>query len=280
MSMQHDPESPPGPPLTVREPETARPGRPLLIGLSVLCAVLLLATIGLAITSFRLLTAPVAASEPSPSPSVTAPGRNGDQSVLGVDITIHSELEFGEVAVSARYHDRFTAVFAPMTWADDTEAATVAFDLTAYDADGRIIERELNLSYVLPGQEAMFYTTFDADISEATTIAIEQTGLERSSPSNAGGITLSDVDAEIWPWLTVSATSTLTSAVEYPDLYVVGYVDGDVFGVCTALATVPAGGDFEANCDVVAASSSEEIIEVDELPEDAEFTAFITLDAP
>jgi len=253
-----------------------------LIALSIACAVLLLTTVGLGgTTAWLWLDRETAASaEPTPSPSTadSADPTNAPQSVRGYEVTVVSEVVFDDFAMTAPDSSGYTVLFATMTNESSIHVANHFFDLTAYREDGTIIERRSSGAYILPNQTTIFQGIFAEDISDAAAIRIEQSRTDWVEPALTGDITLDAARSGDEGYVEAEFTSGLSAAAEYSDIFIVGFVDGEVFAVCSDLEDVPASGaTFSAECYLEPASKGD-LVDPGEIPDDATFGAYLKVD--
>lgn len=259
------------------------PSTPLLV-LGIASIVLLLTTIALGgLTAWLLLTRGSAGppvSSPSPDASQTTPGEA--QLVQGIEITtsVDPALDLGSFAMSAPDEGGFVAIVAPVTWTNTTDAVSAYFDVTAYDAAGDIINRNPSSFYALPGQETFFVGIFSADLSDAVRITVEQTKADVEPPIMTGGITVEVTESGESSFLGARMATGLSAVPEYPKVYLVGYVDGEMFGYCYDYADIPASGTFISTCKVIAVSADGDPWFDGEFPEDAEYRVFLELSIP
>ena len=283
---------PPGSPMGVAMPAAdaadavpAPPGKrlgPLLIGLIVGCCVMLVATIALGATTLSLLN-PASATEtppPSATPEPTPDDSSRVQTVRGIEVVAHSDLAFGEFALSDMTDGVFTVLVAPISWDDETSGIDASFDITAYDADGRVVNRNPASTYVLPGQEGFFQGIFSADLSDVVRIRVEQTRAEIAAPLMTGGISMTRSETLVQdgrPYAAANISSTLSAVPTLPDVFLAGYVDDELFGYCSDSPDIPAGGEFVAVCELTPVTKDEHLLD-GRIPEDAEFRAYLELD--
>ncbi len=248
---------------------------------------MLVATIALGATTLSLLNASPA--DPSPTPKPTAEpspsGKNAPQTVRGYEVTIHSDLAFGDLAMSDTVDGRYTLLVAPLSWEDESAGIDASFEITAYDSDGRIIDRTPTSTYVLPGQDGFFRGIFSEDLSDAVRITVEQTRAETGAPPMTGAITLThtetlekSTDEGRKVYVGGNLTSTLSVVPTHPDVFFAGYVDGELFGYCDDMPDIPAGGDFTAVCALTPVTRDEHLLD-GRLPKGAEFRVYLKLDA-
>lgn len=277
------PEPPGGhEPLAVEE--TPRPrntrGRLALVALSVACAALLVLTIGLGSTAFRLLSERTAALAPLPtaSPSPTAAA---SQTVQGTEVSAHSDVRFDGWTMTAKGASRHTYLYAVITSEEKSQAVEVGFDATAYTSDGRIIDRAPAAVYLLPEQRSMYSAIFSEDLSQAATIVVEQTWIERSIPAITGEIVTDSIGSADGYQIEASLTSTLNQVPPYSEMVLTWSVDGELRGVCSAITDIPAGGSFTADCPPEHVGRGQVASdELADLPADAVYDVFLVLETP
>ncbi|WP_309102015.1 hypothetical protein [Microbacterium sp.] len=256
--------------------------RRLLITLAIACAVLLLTTVGFGATAAWLWldrgTAASAEPTPSPSPGTSGEPTNAPQQVRGYEVTVVSEIVFGDFAMTAPDSNGYTILFATMTNESSNQVANHFFDITAYREDGTIIERRSTGAYILPNQTTLFQGIFAEDISDAAAIRIEQSRTEWVEPALTGDITLDAARSGEEGYIEGDFTSGLSAAAEYSDIFIVGFVEGEIFAVCSDLEDIPAaGGTFAAECYLEPASKGD-LVDPGEIPEDATFAAYLSVD--
>lgn len=261
------------------QPERSRMARLVLIGLSVACAILLASTTVLATTTFRLWGERTPAlAEPTPTP--TPAGDVAAQTLQGIEITAQSGVSLDDWGMTAIGDSRHTMLYATLTSDSSEQAVDVSFDATAYTEDGRIIDRAPTAAYLLPGQTSMFHAIFSEDLSDAARIVVEQTRIEREAPAITGELVTESITLDDIGQLVGAFTSTLNPTPAYSDFYLVAYVDGEMYAVCEGVADIPADGRFETGCFAEHVGKEAERGEVEEMPADAEFEAYLTLTAP
>jgi hypothetical protein len=276
------------PPLAAPPPDPASSGwglrHPLVIALIVGCVVMLTATLVLASTALSLLRPASSAAVPTPTPTPTGDADPGAQNARGIDITTHSDLEFGQYALSDTLEGIYTYLIAPVSWSDQTSGIDVSFDITAFDAEGRILDRRPVSTYLLPGHEGLFVGLFTVQLSDVARISVEQTRAEVDAPLMTGTITmtrsetLAKSDGGVRKAYVAGAfLSTLSKAPTYPDVYFAAFADGELYAFCVAYPDIPAGGEFVDSC-ALTAVTREDRVRDDLLPDGAEFRAYLELD--
>lgn len=259
----------------------SRPRSPLIITLSVLCAVLLATTIGFAITTLSLWNnAPAGAPTPSASPSASPTPDKAAQTVHGIPITVSSDLNIDNFAMTPPSDSRYTKLYAVISYSgDDDEAVTALFDVTAYDSDGAIIDRAPASIYLLPGQTSLLEILLSGEIADSVSLAVEQTLFDVEAPVMTGGLELDDLHGADSGYVEGDFTSTFSQASEYADLYFVGFVDGEIYAVCSDFLGIPANAPFTSGC-YLDEAWNEELAGGGMLPADAEFDTFVALEIP
>lgn len=260
-------------------PERTKLG-PFLVALIVGCCVMLIATMALGASTFALLRPASADASPTPKPSPTEPGGAMTQTVRGVEVVTQSDLDFGRFAMSDKDEDGYTLLVAPVSWDDETSGVAAWFDFTAYDVEGRIINRHPTSVYILPGQEGFFQGIFSSDLSEAVRITVEQVSADVEAPPMTGEITMTRSETlkeDGKNYVGGNFTSSLSVAPSNADVFIAGYVDGELFGYCSDLPDIPAGGEFVAICALTPVTQDDHVLD-DTVPEDAEFRAYLALD--
>ncbi|MDQ0644384.1 hypothetical protein [Microbacterium murale] len=263
-------------------PRDSRNG--LVLALAIVCAVLLITTIGFGGVAAWLWfdRSAVAAPQPPPTPtSTSATAADEPQIVQGIEVSTVSDLVFGSFAMSKITPDDYVGLYATVTNEDPERAAELYFDVTAYAEDGSILDRGPTSVYILPGQVSMFQGVFSSDITDAVSIRVEQTMGEFAEPIMTGEVT-TDKMLGGEGYVEATLVSTLSQVPEYPDVYIAGYVDGKLFGVCSDMPDIPSNAGFTSGCylEAVSADSQAEFAEFTEFPKDAEFEAYLALDLP
>lgn len=270
-------------PLAVEE--TPRPRntrrRLALVALSVACAALLALTIGLGSTAFRLLSERTAALAPLPTASASPTAVAASQTVQGTEVSAHSDVGFDGWTMTAKGASRHTYLYAIITSEEKSQAVEVGFDATAYTSDGRIIDRAPAAVYLLPEQRSMYSAIFSEDLSQAATIVVEQTWIERSIPAITGEIITDSIGSADGYQIEASLTSTLSQVPPYSEMVLTWSVDGELRGVCSAIADIPAGGSFVADCPPEHVGREQVASdELADLPADAVYDVFLVLETP
>lgn len=266
---------PPTEPAPAKEPRNG-----LVLALAIACAVLLLTTIGFGGAAAWLWfdRSATAAPEPTATPTGTAEASDEPQIVQGIEVSTASDLEFGSFALSEISPDDYVSLYATVTNKDSDQAAEMYFDVTAYAEDGRILDRGAASVYILPGQVSMFDGVFSSDITEATSIKVEQTMGELVDPIMTGEVTTDSLRGGDG-FVEATLTSTLSQVPEYPELFIAGFVDGKLIGVCYDMPDIPANAGFTAGC-YLEPASADSPQEYTDFPKDAKFEAYLALDIP
>lgn len=269
------------PPAVERSPHPSARRGLFIIGLSVACAALLALTIGLASTAFRLVSERTAANAALPTASASPTATAAQQTVQGIEVTAHSDMAFSEWTMTAMGASRHTYLYAIISSEDESQAVEAGFDATAYTSDGRIIDRAPASLYLLPEQKSMYSAIFSEDLSEAATIVVEQVWAERSSPAITGEVITESIGSPDGYSIESTLTSTLSQVPGYSEIVLTWSVDGELRGVCSTTAEIPAGGSFTADCHPEHVGREQvESDELAELPADAAFDAYLVLETP
>lgn len=268
------PTAPPSPPSDTAPPKKRNAA---LIALAIVCSVLLLSTIGLGITTALLLRGgSVIGSPPSPEPTATDQGSGGaTASVQGYAVTVASDLRVDHFALTS--DTDISTLYALVTNTNSNQIAQASFDITAYDADGRIIYRTLDLFYLLPGQTTAMDASFLAAVDDLDHFAVEQTRIEWVDPAISGGASI--VEARTGDsYVEADLTSTLSAVAEYTEVYLAVFVEDEIVGICSDLVDFPAsGGTLTVSCGLDPAYDMSEV-DLDDLPADAEVDVFLKID--
>jgi hypothetical protein len=164
-----------------------------------------------------------------------------------------------------------------MTNENSDAVADFTFDLTAYRADGTVVDRTSDVVFVLPGQTSVFQGIFSLDLSEAVRFTLEQVRTEWTPPPITGGITLTEARAGSGV-VEVDLASTLSVPAEYTDVFLVAFVDDEIVGLCSRLEDMPAaGGTVTTRC-ALDPAYPEKPTALEDLPPDAEVDAFLAID--
>lgn len=295
--LQRVPLAPPvfAPPLVADEPAVPLPapvpptGAPLdhqprkrrsaLIALAIACSVLLLSTIGLGITTLLLLRGGSAITlAPSPGPtSTTIDSDSGaaTATVQGYPVTVMSDLRVDHFTLAS--DTRVSTLYALVTNTNSNQVAQASFDITAYDADGRVIYRTLDLFYLLPGQTTVMDASFLAALNDLDHVAVEQTRIDWIDPTISGGADI--VEARTGEsYVEADLTSTLSASAEYTEVYLVVFVEDEIVGICYDLLDFPASGNaLTVSCGLEEAYDEDQV-DLDDLPTDTEVDVFLKID--
>ena len=251
-----------------------------VIALAIACSVLLLATLGLGATTALLLLGggSTSAPEPSPAPTSTTTGTDttdADATVQGFPVRVFSDLRVHHFALSTG--TGVPTLYALVTNTSSNQVAKTSFDITAYDADGRVIDRTLDIFYLLPDQTSMLDAGFLTDIDDLDHFTIEQLDIEWIDPAITGGATISEARTGDG-YVEADLASTLSTSAEYTEVYAAVFVDDKIVGVCYDLVDFPASaGTLTVSCGLDSAWSDDEV-DVEDLPADAEVDVFLKID--
>ncbi|MGX1934766.1 hypothetical protein [Microbacterium resistens] len=288
------PPVPPPPAPPARTPALPR-RRPLMIALAVGAAVLLAATIGLGARTLQLLAdaqrtpAPASPSTPTPEATTPAPDPLGPApgytqeplTAQGVEVLVNSVFTVEELALTRWVsEDAFTTLYAPVRYdGDAAPSGSYYFDVTAYDAEGRILQRSpTNISWLPDQREGMLSVALQTDLPEAARFVIDQTVAEEAPAPLAGALSLQSVEVENGILRAVIA-SGLTQPTSQADIMIGGYADGVLFAACSIpTLEIPAGGSIEESC-VFDAVGSEFVPDegMPVVPDDAEYRVSLSL---
>lgn len=266
-------------PQNVSAPRYLRRG--LLIALSIAAVVLVASTITTGILLFGMLgQRPAAAPEPSTSPSPTA--TREPQTVHGIPVSIRdTALEFG-TWVAEPWVDGETRLFATMSNPSKTQAVSIFYDVTAYDAKGRILDRTLGSADLLPGGEGVFSSSsLRAEPDDIAEIVIEQTRISAAASPYTGEISEPQVTADRESGaVDFVIPSSLSPDLDRPWVDVIALVDGEIIGQCDAV-TAEGARPFTGRCYLQPTAKG--VAEVPEnhfmtLPENAEVRAFLRVE--
>ncbi|WP_433675850.1 hypothetical protein [Microbacterium gorillae] len=262
--------------------ETSVPRRPAAVRiLTVTAVVLLLATVALGFMAFRLWgerpaaapeastptptstrpSSPSASPTPSPSLATPLPATQPQLTSQGVPVVVRGDFTVRELAMTRWEPDAFTRLLAPVELPEDaTLFGTVYLDVTAYDAEGNIIDRSPTLFTWRPGQtRGLINTLMKADLPSAAQFVIEQTKLEEEAFDVTGELTVASVTVGEAVGLQALAdfalNSTLSRDLEVADVGILGFADGRLFAACVTPVDVPVGAVFADDCIWESASS-------------------------
>lgn len=272
--------SPPPVPLPVPPTDAPRPSAPPrsrrnagIIALSIACVVLLITTTGLGVTTvIALRGSPVGSAPTTPAPSATA---DTTPDVQGHPVVVFSDLPVDHFALDPR--PDLSTLYAVVTNDDSDQSVEASFDITAYDADGRILHRTLDLVHLLPGTATMLDASFLDPITDVDHFTIEQTSIEWITPTADAGVTI--VEARTGGGVVeADLTSTASVAVDFAEVYFVIFIDEEIVGVCYDYADLPVGdAALTARCRLDSAYAQNEV-DVEDLPADAVVDVFLKLD--
>ncbi|MEI3847176.1 MULTISPECIES: hypothetical protein [Microbacterium] len=266
-----------------------------MFALAVGAAVLLAATIGLGARTLQLLadaqgaSAPASSSTPTPDattpppdPLGAAPGYTQEPlTAQGVQVLVNSVFTVEELALTRWVSDdAFTTLYAPVRYDGESPlSGSFSFDVTAYDAEGRILERSpTNISWLPDQREGMLSVALQTDLPEAARFVIDQTVAEEAPAPLAGALSLQGVEVEDGILRAVIA-SGLTQPTGQADILIGGYADGVLFAACSVPTLgIPAGGSLEESC-IFNAVGSEFVPEgeIPVVPDEAEYRITLSL---
>lgn len=244
-----------------------------IIALSIACSILLLTTIGLGVTTaITLWGSPIGIAQPEPTPTSTA---EAAPEVQGHPVIVTSDLTIDHFALDPR--SDLSTLYALVTNEDADQTAQASFDITAYDADGRILHRNIDLVFVFPGETTMLDASFLDPITGVDHFTIEQTSIDWVTPTATAGIAI--VEARTGEGVVeADLTSTAAAATEFSEVYFAVFVDEEIIGVCYDYVDLPAGETtLTARCRLDAAYAEDEV-DVEDLPADAVVDVFLKLD--
>ncbi|MDQ0614354.1 hypothetical protein QF046_001995 [Microbacterium sp. W4I4] len=265
---------------------SAVPGRGILIALSIAAPVLLSTTVlfgTMLLTAIGARAEAVAPPTASDTPPSTPDPKAEPATVHRIPITVgETPLDFG-TWVAEPWEDGEVSLFVPVTNDSATQAVTIFYDLTAYDADGRILDRAIAIADLLPeSAQIMRVGTVRADPDAVASLVLEQTDIAAKASPFTGSVTISGIEATDPQLGEITATiaSTLSPTPERADFQAAAFVDGEMIGVCDTSAELAAGGNAES-CHLRPVSSGilhgEDLI-FQSIPEDAELRAFLHVD--
>ena len=233
---------------------------------------------------------PAAPSEPAPRTSSPAPTPTPTptpelppvplQRVQGFDVGVVSAFELGDVVIARAEPGEISLVHAMITNPLDTAASPV-FDVTSYDAEGRIITRHVSVLYLLPHQETLFRGFLPRDLTQVDRILIEQTGPASEEPTAASGdLAITALAGDGGSRATVTIASTLDTEAKLADVYLVGSVDGEIVVVGNTVTDIPAGQTFTVDMTVYLATRDDPQKYAKGVPADADYNVFFELADP
>ena len=277
----------PAVPLPTQTAPPALPSRPAspgkrniaVIVLAIACSVLLLSTIGLGVSTALLIQGGSASTpHPTPDPTSTSQGTSAGSTTTEVQdypVTVASDLRVDHFALAS--DSSISTLYALVTNTSSNQVARSSFDITAYDADGRIIYRTLDLFYLLPDQTTVLDASFLTVLDELDHFVVEQLDIEWIDPPLSGGATIveartGDGHAE------ADLASTLSAAAEYTEVYLAVFVDDELIGICSDLTDFPAnGGTLKVSCGLDPAYDKTEV-DVEDLPSNAKLDVLLKID--
>lgn len=258
---------------------TARRGP--LIALGALAVVLLATTVWTGAQLVGQVAHAASASIPSKttSPTPTVPALPA--TVGGLPIRTDSTVDVGPWMASPWNEKKWT-MYAPVS-SDSDQAIVVAFDVTIYDAEERVLERTSARVGLLPGIAAMAeaYVRVD-DPSQAASIRVEQISLQTMPNPYSGTIRFDElgVDGDTGR-VVATLDSTLNPAPDRPTVFYTGYVDGEPIGVCDSFPELRYGDPESDGCYLQLASTeplepvSDNLIDV---PKGTQIKAFVSFE--
>lgn len=257
------------------------PGSALLVTLSIVCGVLLIATISFS-TSILLLSLTPTEAGAEPTASMT-PAESAEpdplRTVQGRTVTVVSDIDFGYFFMSNTDARGFTSLYSQIHNDDEEQAVTAFFDISLYDEGHVLVSRWSSNEYLLPGQTTLFNGTVKENMLGVASIAIEQISIDHTPPAATGTLTLDEMRGGDGGLIEGTFTSTLGAPAEFSTVYLIGAVGDEIFAVCWDYWDLPAEGEFRARC-TLEPTSRDEPEPIGTFPEDAVFTAFYTLDTP
>ncbi|MBW1640787.1 hypothetical protein G3H63_17120 [Microbacterium resistens] len=199
----------------------------------------------------------------------------------GVEVLVNSVFTVEELALTRWVsEDAFTTLYAPVRYdGGAAPSGSYYFDVTAYDAEGRILQRSpTNISWLPDQREGMLSVALQTDLPEAARFVIDQTVAEEAPAPLAGALSLQSVEVENGILRAVIA-SDLTQPTSQADIMIGGYADGVLFAACSIpTLEIPAGGSIEESC-VFDAVGSEFVPDEGKpvVPDDAEYRVSLSL---
>lgn len=261
---------------------SSRTGRSrAVVVLAILSALLLVTTICFGATALVLWNRDAAAPSPSASPSTTQ-NQHLDAdgaSIHGIPLQISSQLTFVDVAMENAVPDAYTLLYAVIENPSSDQAVTAFFDVTAYSADGAVIDRTPTDAYLLPGQQTVVTAIFSGDLTSAERIVIEEITHESGLPAFTGDVAVTGEISVDQAHVRAAFTSSLSAVAEYAEIYFVGVYEDEIFAVCTAFVDIPANASFTADCGLDPVWTSAER-DIDAAMDEATFTAYAAYDIP
>lgn len=254
-------------------------GNGLLVALSVVCAVLLLATLGfgagaaiLSVTNVSAAADPGATPTPKPTAKV-----DRDRTVHGIPVDVVSDIDFGYFFMTDTDARGFTSLYSQIRNHDEKRAAIVFFDVSLYDEDAVLLSRWPSSVYMLPGQVTLFTGVTVGNMLDVASIRIEQTSLKYEEPRSTGTVVLDEARSGDNGLIGGKYTSTLGVEGRGAHVYLIAAVDNEVLGVCWDVENIPASGAFDFRCTLEPASRDEPQ-PIGTLPDDAVVASYYTLD--
>lgn len=279
MTIPEVPQQAPEPAAPTAAPQRRAGGNGLLVALSILCAVLLLATLGFGTGAAILsVTNDSAAADPgsTPTPKPTAKV-DRDRTVHGIPVDVVSDIDFGYFFMTNTDAKGFTSLYSQIRNDDETRAVSVFFDVSLYDEDAVLLSRWPSSVYMLPGQVTLFTGVTVGNMLDVASIRIEQTSLSREEPRSTGTVVLDEARSGDNGLVGGKYTSTLGVEGRAAHVYLVAAVDNEVLGVCWDYENIPASGAFDFRCTLDPASRDEPE-PITTLPDDAVVASYYTLD--
>ena len=279
MTIPEVPQQAPEPAAPTAAPQRRAGGNGLLVALSILCAVLLLATLGFGTGAAILsVTNDSAAADPgsTPTPRPTAKV-DRDRTVHGIPVEVVSDIDFGYFFMTNTDAKGFTALYSQIRNHDEKRAAIIFFDVSLYDEDAVLLSRWPSSVYMLPGQVTLFTGVTVGNMLDVASIRIEQTSLKYEEPRSTGTVVLDEARSGDNGLVGGKYTSTLGVEGRGAHVYLIAAVDNEVFGVCWDVENIPASGAFDFRCTLEPASRDEPQ-PIGALPEDAVVASYYTLD--
>lgn len=255
--------------------------RGLLIALSIASVVLLAATITFGTMLFSMLDAGPRSGGTAPEagePTASATPTPEPDTVHGIPITVgDSALEFG-TWVTELWTDGTTRLHAPIRNNSTTQAVTASYDLTAYDAEGRILDRVSASADLLPASEGIINSmTLRADPDEVASIVVEQTEVDADVSPYTGAVTGGEVEVDHeTARVSTDMTSTLSPSPDSQDIQFGAFIGDELIGLCEIGAEAE-GEHLAAYCFLTATSSGTDFDEdyYRVLPDDLDVRAFL-----
>lgn len=275
--------------------ETRSPSSAVVALLAALVALLAITTVGFggavvwltatapgaiaATTTAARPTHAVPSSTPTPTATTALPPVPLQQ-VQGIDVGVVSTFELGEVVMARSAPGEISVLHALVTNPLDT-AASPTFDVTSYDADGRIVSRHVSVLYLLPHQETLFRGFLSGDLTRVDRVLIEQIGPASEEPTAAAGaLSLTALAGNGGSRATATISSTLDTEAKLAEVFLVGTVDGDIVVVGNAVTDIPAGASFTVDIPVYLATRDDPQQYAAGVPADADYEVYFELVEP